>query len=141
MSNFMTHLLNLADNDENIIDGYKLLAFNNNLEKILIEKYADIWNPNRSLRYSNRRKIIINPETLDSAIKEASILSNISPKFVHSQLPKEVTIWVDPGEVSFRIFTDIRYLYQADRDNEAWKPRPRILKKLPTTAGCDEVRG
>ena len=94
----------------------------------MTKKYVDIWIPNQPLRYSNHRNIIINCESLDVKIKEASILSNINPELVHLRMPKELTIWIDPGEVSFRIFTDIHYLYQADRDREAWKPRPRILK-------------
>ncbi|XP_078282804.1 protein BTG4 [Rhinoraja longicauda] len=79
----------------------KIEKFGNKLTKILFEKYKNHWyrgNPSRGQAY---RCIRVNKnQPRDPVLFQACVESNI--EYSSLELPKELTIWVDPYEVCCR---------------------------------------
>ncbi|KAK3102198.1 hypothetical protein FSP39_009552 [Pinctada imbricata] len=76
--------------------------FNSNLQNLLCLRYESHWFPEKPCKGSGFRCIRIN-HNMDPVIKEAGQYSGISESQLHSLLPKELTMWVDPHDVSYRI--------------------------------------
>ena len=131
-ANFITHLANIARNDDEI-DGYKLYRFNLKLQDVMTEKYSITWNENNPWDGSGRRII----RTLDeksefargySVILEAALKSEICPDEILSRMPLELTIWIDPGLVTYRIFEFYFDLYDCSKDEKSWTPETAIYR-------------
>lgn len=78
----------------------QLEAFRSYLAELLCAHYKHHWHPQRPLLGSGYRCIRIN-HNMDPMIAQAAQASGVS----NTQLnfPEELTIWVDPNDVSFRI--------------------------------------
>lgn len=84
----------------NRVSAKQLEHFRNTLEEMLCAHYKHHWHPQRPLLGSGYRCIRIN-HGMDPMIAEAAQASGVS----NTQLnfPEELTVWVDPNDVSFRI--------------------------------------
>ena len=131
-ANFITHLANIARNDDDI-DGYKLHKFNLKLQDVMTEKYSKTWNEDDPW-YGSGRRII---RTLDekselarghSVILEAALQSKICPDEIYSRMPFELTIWINPGLVTYRIFDFYFDLYDGSKDEKSWTPKTPIYR-------------
>ena len=133
-ANFITHLTNIArDNNDNEIDGYKLHQFNLSLQNVMTEKYSHRWNEYNPWDGSGCRII----RTLDeiselrrdhSVILEAALRCEICPDEILSRLPLELTMWINPGLVTYRIFDYYFDLYDWAKDNKSWTPQTPIYR-------------
>ena len=81
----------------------KVVRFTNKLQELLRERFHDHWHPEKPLRGSAFRCIRINHK-LDPVVEQALLLSGLRPGAV--QLPSELSVWIDPYEVSYRIGED-----------------------------------
>jgi len=88
--------------------------FDKCLQRILVERYENHWFPERPFRGSGYRCIRIN-HNVEPLLKRAADESGLAANFLNN-LPNELTIWVDPNEVSYRIGEDgsIGVLYKGE---------------------------
>lgn len=66
------------------------------------ERFAPSWRPDAPLHGSANRCIRIDYGRIDSVIMDAAEKAEIS-KFISKILPSDLTIWVDPQDVSYRM--------------------------------------
>ncbi|XP_793565.3 protein Tob1 [Strongylocentrotus purpuratus] len=73
------------------------------IEKALYLKFGGHWYPGQPNKGSGYRCIRINRLKVDPAVESAIIQSGLDVDEVVENLPQELTMWMDPGEVSYRI--------------------------------------
>ncbi|XP_071815262.1 protein Tob1-like [Apostichopus japonicus] len=73
------------------------------LEQALYEKFVGHWYPGYPNKGSGYRCIRISQQKVDDAVKSAVIRSGLETYEVVENLPGDLCIWIDPGEVSYRI--------------------------------------
>ncbi len=76
--------------------------FGEELEAALIDKFADHWYPDVPFRGSAFRCIKLTDPT-DLVLIRASLRSGNSLDSIIENLPRDLAIWIDPGEVSCRV--------------------------------------
>ena len=132
-SNFLVHLVRLGRRN---INETQLDKFRNALIEALRRRYRDHWFPEKPFKGSGYRCIRINGK-MDPVISQAGESCGLSPQLIHSIFPSELTMWIDPQEVSYRIGENgsICVLYEFKEGNsEPWKPNS-TLNKANKTAG------
>lgn len=120
-ANFLVHLVRLARRN---VTEFQLSKFNEALIDVLRRRYSDHWFPERPFKGSGYRCIRING-MMDSLIGMAGESVGLSSKFLHSIFPSELTLWIDPKEVSYRIGENgsICVLYEhAEGVTDPWRP-------------------
>lgn len=98
-ADFLVDLLRL--NSSGLTDE-QLEKFKENVCHILMRHYADHWFPDKPFKGSGYRCIRINGN-LDPLIARAGFMMGIASCFLRSLFPSELTMWVDPMEVAYRI--------------------------------------
>jgi len=76
--------------------------FGEELEKCLTEKFAGHWYPEKPYRGSAYR-CIKTGSPIDPVFEKASRESGVAKQDILENLPQDLAVWVDPGEVSYRI--------------------------------------
>ncbi|CAB1315663.1 unnamed protein product [Coregonus sp. 'balchen'] len=112
-ANFISRLLKTTG----LLSQEQLQHFSHSLEKSLGEHYKHHWFPNAPCRGSAYRCIRINENhKMDPVIGEAAGTIGLTREQLFSLLPSELTMWVDPYEVSYRIGEDgsICVLYESE---------------------------
>jgi protein Tob/BTG len=66
-------------------------------------KFQGHWYPERPTKGSAYRSIRISKEKVDRVIINAAIDVGLDLQEILDTLPNDLTIWIDPGEVSYRI--------------------------------------
>jgi len=97
----------------------KIDCFCNRLERLLIERYANHWHPQRPHKGSAYRCLRLSERHMDPVIATAAKESGVSKDELASTLPTELTVWIDPYDVSYRIGEDgsICQLFEASKDD------------------------
>ena len=124
-SNFMVHLIKLGRRN---INEKQLEKFRLALVEVLRRRYRDHWFPEKPFKGSGYRCIRINGK-MDPVIAQAGESCGLSAELVHSTFPSELTMWIDPLEVSYRIGENgsICVLYEYKEGvNAPWKPNVSI---------------
>lgn len=98
-ANFLVDLLKLNSSG---LTEEQLEKFKENVCQILMRHYADHWFPDRPFKGSGYRCIRINGN-LDPLIARAGFMMGLASCFLRSLFPSELTMWVDPAEVAYRI--------------------------------------
>ena len=122
---FLVHLIKLGRRN---INEEQLKKFRLALVEVLRRRYRDHWFPEHPFKGSGYRCIRINGK-MDPVIAQAGESCGLSAALVHSTFPSELTMWVDPLEVSYRIGENgsICVLYEYKEGvNEPWKPNVSI---------------
>ncbi|KAF4077423.1 hypothetical protein AMELA_G00208060 [Ameiurus melas] len=96
--NFITTLLR----GTGLLSEEQLQHFSHSLEETLGEHYEDHWFPDAPFRGSGYRCIRIDHK-MDPLVGKAAYTIGLSRKQLLSLLPSQLTMWVDPYEVSYRI--------------------------------------
>lgn len=78
----------------------QLLAFRRCLEATLVTRYHDHWFPDRPQRGSAYRCVRIVNSKLDRLLASAAVAAGVPEPLLERLLPTELTLWVDPDEVS-----------------------------------------
>ncbi|XP_013774696.1 protein Tob1-like [Limulus polyphemus] len=76
--------------------------FGEELEKALRQKFIGHWYPERPMKGSGYRCLKTIPP-LDPVFGAAAMQSGMNLPDIQENLPKELSIWIDPGEVSYRL--------------------------------------
>lgn len=98
-ADFLVHLLRLQAGQ---LSERQLEMFKSSLTEVLRHRYRDHWFPDRPNRGSGYRCIRINGK-MDPVIAQAGANVGLLPTVLHSLFPSELTMWIDPSEVSYRI--------------------------------------
>nr|XP_020652525.1 protein BTG2 isoform X2 [Pogona vitticeps] len=84
------------------VSEQQLQVFSAALEEALTEHYKHHWFPEKPFKGSGYRCIRINHK-MDPIISKAASQIGLSLQQLYQLLPSELTLWVDPYEVSYRI--------------------------------------
>ena len=127
-SNFLVHLVRLSGKDtftDTMLEKFRL-----SLVEVLRRRYRDHWFPYKPFKGSGYRCIRINGR-MDPVIAQAAEVASLEASVVHGTFPSELTLWIDPMEVSYRIGENgsicVLYQFKEDSINEPWRP-PRLSK-------------
>ncbi|XP_041052288.1 protein BTG2-like [Carcharodon carcharias] len=101
-----------------LVSPGQLQIFSHSLQDALAEHYRHHWFPDKPCKGSGYRCIRINHK-MDPLIGKAANRIGLSSQQLYRLLPSELTLWVDPYEVSYRIGEDgsICVLYEAPPAN------------------------
>ncbi|XP_026853920.1 protein BTG1-like [Electrophorus electricus] len=99
--NFVTSLLRTTG----LLTEDQLQLFGLSLEEILLDHYQYHWFPQAPCRGSGYRCLRINHK-MDPLISKAACAIGLAREQLFALLPSELTLWVDPYEVSYRIGED-----------------------------------
>lgn len=96
------------------VNDRQLQTFSQSLQDILAEQYKHHWFPDRPCKGSGYRCIRINHK-MDPLVGQAGQRIGLTIQQLYCLLPSELTLWVDPFEVSYRIGEDgsICVLYES----------------------------
>lgn len=98
-ADFLVHLLRLQAGQ---LTERQLELFKASLSDVLRRRYHDHWFPDKPNRGSGYRCIRINGK-MDPVIAQAGANVGLLPAVLHHLFPSELTMWIDPAEVSYRI--------------------------------------
>ncbi|CAF0733515.1 unnamed protein product [Didymodactylos carnosus] len=87
------------------------------IEKHLRMKFQEHWYPERPTKGSAYRSLRISKEKVDKVLINAAIDCGLDLQEILDALPNDLTIWIDPGEVSYRIGEKgpVKILYEDER--------------------------
>jgi protein Tob/BTG len=120
-SNFLVHLIKLGQRN---INENQLKKFRLTLVDVLYDRFRDHWFPEKPFKGSGYRCIRINGK-MDPVIMQAAESCDMSVQFLKSAYPSELTMWIDPLEVSYRIGENglncVLYEFK-EGVNDPWRP-------------------
>lgn len=92
--------------------------FGEELEKALKDKFQGHWYPEKPFKGSAFR-CLKTGDPIDSVLERAARESGVPITDILENLPSELSVWVDPGEVSYRIGEKgaVKILYSENNDN------------------------
>ena len=128
-SNFLVHLVRLSSRSS--INDAHLEKFRLSLVEVLRRRYRDHWFPEKPFKGSGYRCIRINGR-MDPVIAQAAEVASLDSTQIHATFPSELTMWIDPLEVSYRIGENgsICVLYEYKEGvSEPWKPSTNLNNK------------
>lgn len=76
--------------------------FGEELERLLKKKYEGHWYPEKPLKGSGFRCVHIG-EVVDPVVELAAKRSGLAVEDVRANVPEELSVWIDPFEVSYQI--------------------------------------
>ena len=97
-SEFLSDLLRSRGVNVDVIE-----SFRDNLINVLVDYYNNHWFPEKPFKGSGYRCIRIVNKKMDPLISKAGSLCGLTVSQLMSSLPNELTMWIDPYDVSYRI--------------------------------------
>lgn len=70
--------------------------------RVLASRYSEHWFPERPCKGSAFRCIRIVKRRMDPVVSQAAVEAGIAESRLQELLPSELTLWVDPNDVSYR---------------------------------------
>lgn len=112
--------------------------FGEELEKALKEKFKGHWYPEKPFKGSAFR-CLKTGDPVDPVLEKAAKESGVPIQDVLENLPQELAVWVDPGEVSYRIgekgAVKVLFSESADPQDESSADR-EVTKTFNPEAQC-----
>lgn len=116
--------------------------FGEELEKALKDKFSGHWYPEKPFKGSAFR-CLKTGDPVDPVLERAARESGVPIQDILENLPQELAVWVDPGEVSYRIgekgavkvlfseATDVHEESSADREvNKTFNPEAQCFRPI-----------
>lgn len=100
-ADFLMNLLRVKQGTKSPDDN-QLQGFKGSLESLLVLRYRSHWYPDVPTKGSGYRCIRINGK-MDPLIAQAGVSVGLTPNTLRKMLPPELTLWIDPEEVAYRI--------------------------------------
>jgi hypothetical protein len=85
------------------LDPDPLTKFKDRLIEVLKSRYADHWDTTQPYRGNAYRAISNFSGVMDSALLEAAQKADIDATLLHSYLPRDFVLWIDPFSVAYRV--------------------------------------
>jgi len=123
-ANFLVHLIRRKHTGSDAqLEKFKLA-----IVEVLRRRYRDHWFPEKPCKGSGYRCIRINGR-IDPIIAQAAEIVGMPANTIHQTFPSELTMWIDPLEVSYRIGENgsicILYEYKENSSGSGpWRPAP-----------------
>lgn len=104
MMNEVTSAVNFLSNilKTNSICSEKTDLFKRYLQNLLVSHYRNHWFPDKPNKGSGYRCLRMNHK-MDPLIKQAGEKCGFTEEEIFSLFPRELTVWIDPHDVSYRI--------------------------------------
>ena len=136
-SNFLAHIIRLSKQN---VSERQIRKFQDSLIKLLRHRYQNHWIPEKPCKGWSYRCIRIN-DKMDPIIAQAGEKCGLSLHLLHQIFPSNLTMWIDPREVSYRIDNGYIYILYKYEENitEPWKPSIEKMKKTKKNCGCSEI--
>jgi len=135
-SNFLVHLVRLSSRNSSIPEN-QLVSFQGSLMEVLRRRYRDHWFPEKPFKGSGYRCIRINGR-MDPVIAQAGENCGLDPQVIHNTFPSELTMWIDPLEVSYRIGENgsicVLYEFKEDGPIDPWRPNNAKLSSSSSSS-------
>lgn len=130
-SDFLMNILRLGRN----LDSRLLDVFRGTLEDLLRHHYQHHWFPEKPTKGSGYRCIRINHK-MDPILAKAGRACGLQEASLRELLPNELTLWVDPREVSYRIGENgsICVLYDGGHSSGSYSHFSSVLTNSPQGA-------
>lgn len=77
--------------------------FRENLERVMVDHYDSHWHEATPHKGSGYRCLRIHNNQMDPLVLKAALQCGLNRRQLTSYLPHEITLWVDPSEVAYRI--------------------------------------
>lgn len=113
-ANFLMNILRVRQ--VNSLSESQLVTFKGSLQETLLQRYRCHWYPEVPTKGSGYRCIRINGK-MDPIIEQAAISCGMNSRQLRKLLPAELTMWIDPSEVSYRIGENGSICILYDRSN------------------------
>ncbi|XP_006980253.2 protein Tob2 [Peromyscus maniculatus bairdii] len=109
--------------------------FGEELERLLKKKYEGHWYPEKPLKGSGFRCVHIG-ETVDPVVELAAKRSGLAVEDVRANVPEELSVWIDPFEVSYQIGEKgtVKVLYLDDSEGGG---APELDKEIKSSFNPD----
>ena len=104
-ANFLVHLIRRKHTGSDV----QLEKFRVAIVEVLRRRYRDHWFPDKPCKGSGYRCIRINGR-VDPIIAQAAEIVGMPANTIHQTFPSELTMWIDPLEVSTAFF-DLNHLW------------------------------
>ena len=113
--------------------------FGEELESALRDKFADHWYPDKPFKGSAYRCLKIT-DPADPVLNRAARESGNPVSDIVENLPADLAIWIDPGEVSYRIGEkgSVKILY-SENDSNNYAVQNGLLATVPSSAHVEQV--
>ncbi|XP_026574541.1 protein BTG3-like [Pseudonaja textilis] len=116
---FISRLVNRHEK----LEKKQVVCFGRSLTKILCELFNEHWYPDNPLKGQAYRCIRINrKQPVDDSLLKACKACGLD--YSELALPKEISIWIDPGEVCCRLGENNQYFTVKDVENTSGKSTP-----------------
>lgn len=99
-ADFLMNLLRVKQ--ANSLPENQLQHFKGSLQQLLVLHFRSHWYPDIPTKGSGYRCIRINGK-MDPLVEKAGSDAGLLPRTLRKMLPPELTLWIDPAEVSYRI--------------------------------------
>jgi len=120
-ANFLVHLIRRKHTGSDV----QLEKFKIAIVEVLRRRYRDHWFPEKPCKGSGYRCIRINGR-VDPIIAQAAEIVGMPANTIHQTFPSELTMWIDPLEVSYRIGENgsicVLYEYKENVPAAPWRP-------------------
>jgi len=120
-ANFLVHLIRRKHTGSDV----QLEKFRIAIVEVLRRRYRDHWFPDKPCKGSGYRCIRINGR-VDPIIAQAAEIVGMPANTIHQTFPSELTMWIDPLEVSYRIGENgsicVLYEYKENVPAAPWRP-------------------
>ncbi|XP_012880366.1 PREDICTED: protein Tob2 [Dipodomys ordii] len=109
--------------------------FGEELERLLKKKYEGHWYPDKPLKGSGFRCVHIG-EMVDPVVELAAKRSGLAVEDVRANVPEELSVWIDPFEVSYQIGEKgtVKVLYLDDSEGGG---TPELDKEIKSSFNPD----
>ena len=97
---FLANILRTAN-----VTAKDIETFRRTLQTLLCNHYKNHWFPEKPFKGSGYRCLRIN-HNMDPLIAEAGAASDLKKDKLYTIFPNELTMWIDPQDVSYRIGED-----------------------------------
>jgi len=99
--NFLSNMIRIKNPSSD-----KLTLFRDALAKRFAVSFTDHWFPERPLRGNAYRCVRIVSNRMDRLVAAAGVDAGLTEEYLVSAFPQELSVWIDPFEVSYRIGED-----------------------------------
>jgi len=100
-ADFLSNILRKRNISDESLD-----TFHHSLQLVLCSHYHNHWFPEKPFKGSGYRCLRIVNQKMDPLIARAGAEAGFSESELLSLFPSELTLWIDPEEVSYRIGED-----------------------------------
>ncbi|XP_066495049.1 protein BTG3-like [Tiliqua scincoides] len=110
---------------DNKLDKGQVERFQDSLVKILCERFHEHWYPENPLKGQAYRCIRINrKQPVDSLLLKAC--TDCELDYSQLDLPPEISIWIDPGDVCCRLSENSHYFSVSKEESHSGKATPEL---------------